>query len=124
VLGQQPIDQSRARLSHFAVNQHRASAADFLQAVAVPGDRRDVLTIDRGRLGRDSLQHADDVHLGLVRDLVPLPIAGLTGAVLAQDADLERRRMSRMAVAVSAMTIVRMCVVHARLLTFDFRRWT
>jgi hypothetical protein len=87
---QQPIDQGRARLPHLAVDDHRACAADFLQAVAVPGDGSDALAVGRRSLGGDLLQDADDVHLRLVLEAVPLPIAGLAGSVLAEDANLER----------------------------------
>ena len=66
-------------------------AADFFQAVAVLGDGRHVLAVDRLGLGGDPLQHADDVHVRLVLEPVPLPVAGLAGAVLPQHADFERR---------------------------------
>ena len=41
IIFQQPIDQRRTRLPDAAVDDHRASAAHFLQAVAIPRDRRD-----------------------------------------------------------------------------------
>ena len=67
---------------------------------------RDVLAIDGCRLRSNPLQHADDVHLRLVRDFVPLPIAGLARPILAEDADLERGGM-RGGVAVFAVAVMR-----------------
>jgi hypothetical protein len=70
-----------------------------------------VLAVRGRRLGRDPLEHADHVHFVLIRDLVSLPIAGPTGAVLPQNADFERRRMRRMVVAIEVVAVVQKLVV-------------
>jgi len=76
-------------LADSAVDDHGACPADFFQAVAVPGDRGDVLAIGGRGHGGDLLQHADHVHVGFVWDAEALPVAGLSGPVLAEDADFE-----------------------------------
>jgi hypothetical protein len=112
---EQAIDQGRARLANLAVDQHRARAADLFQAVAIPGDGGDRLAVGGRGLGRDPLQHADHVHLRLVLDAMPLPIARLTGAVLAEDTNLERAR------AVGGVSVVRMTVGHESISDLGFR---
>ena len=84
---QQLIHQRGAGLADPAVDQHRAGAADLFQAVALPGHRRHLLAFGgHGPLG-DLLQHADAVHVRLVLDAEPLPVALLPRAVLPQDAN-------------------------------------
>jgi hypothetical protein len=89
VVFEQAIDEGRAGLADAAIDDHRACPAHFFQAVAVPGNRSDMLAICSGGHGGDLLQHADHVHVGFVRDAEALPIAGLGGPVLAEDADFE-----------------------------------
>ena len=50
-----------------------------------------LLAVVRGGLGGDLLQHADDVQIRLVGNLVPLPTRRLAGSVLAEDADRRER---------------------------------
>ena len=99
---QQLVHEGGAALPHLAVDDHRASAADFFQTVAIPGDRCDLFAVAGRGPGRNPLQHAYDIHIRLILHLVPFPVAGLARAVLPQYADFERIRRG-MPVAVMAM---------------------
>lgn len=52
------------------------------------------LALGRFRLRRDPLEHADHVHVALVRHAMPLPITLRAGRVLTEDANLETLRMT------------------------------
>src|SRR5205807_10216663 len=56
------IHQRRARHSCFAINQHRAGSANFLQAIRIVGDRSGLLAVARHWILRNVAQANNDVH--------------------------------------------------------------
>src|SRR5262249_50552591 len=79
------VDERRARLAHAPVDDHRARAADLLEAARLPHDRRDLLARRRGRVFLHLHQRAGDVHLRLPRDDELLPTARRARVVLTLD---------------------------------------
>ena len=88
----QTIDQCRASHSRAAIDQHRARTANLFQAVAVPGNRRDLSPVFGGAPCGNPLQHTDHVHVRLVGNGMALPVALTARRILTQDTHTQRLR--------------------------------
>ena len=82
------FNEGGARHAGFAVDPHRAGAADFFEAIRVVGDRRGGAAVGGDGVGGDLHHGGDDVHAGAPFEFKLLPYSGCIGAGLALDFEL------------------------------------
>jgi len=87
VVGGVFINEARAGLADFAVDDHGAGAADFLEAAGVPHWGLSRLAFDGARIGADPLEATDDIGPNGNGHVEFLPPAGLAGSILTPDAE-------------------------------------
>lgn len=80
-----------------------------------------MLALDRLGLGRDPLQHANDVHVGFALHAMPFPIAGLARLGLPQNADVEFRNVRCGMAVIARVYFVRRVSVGSGLHEFPWR---
>ncbi len=83
------VDERGAGLAGLAVDEHRASAANFFEAIRVVAYGRGFLAFARVGLFGDIAEALNHVHVRAIAQFVFFPANGFVGALLALDSDDE-----------------------------------